>query len=291
MKLVDDLAYAKTFYPTSRVTKFINTLASRIYLGIYQNRKEESNRLLKFWKYDVPLAIAKHHRVILFCTFIFLLFYILGFFSAKYDESFTREVMGEGYIEMTEENIAKGNPFGVYQSGNSILTWLGIMINNVMYSLIAFVKGIVLGILSIFDLIKTSMMVGAFHHMFASKGLAIDFLLVVMIHGLLELTAIVIACDAGVIMGTSYLFPGTVSRLEAFKTGVKDGVKIVIGLVPVLGIAAFFEGFITGLYQMSVILNILVLVVSAVFIAWYFIIHPLKLKKRNKEATTALMNA
>ena len=85
VKLVDDLAYAKTFYPTSKVTKFINTLASRIYLRIYQNRKEESNRLLRFWKYDVPFTIAKHYKIIIFCAFIFLLFYVLGFFSAKYD--------------------------------------------------------------------------------------------------------------------------------------------------------------------------------------------------------------
>ena len=290
VKLVDDLAYAKTFYPTSKVTKFINTLASRIYLRIYQNRKEESNRLVKFWKYDVPFTIAKHHKIIIFCAFIFLLFYVLGFFSANYDENFTRDVMGDSYIEMTEKNIEKGNPFGVYQSGNSFLTWLGIMVNNVLVSMLAFVKGILLGIMSLSDLIQNSMMVGVFHYMFASKGLAVDFLLVVMIHGLLELTAIVIACAAGVIMGTSYLFPGTISRMDAFKIGVKDGVKIIIGLVPVFGIAAFLEGFITGLYKMPLILNILILLVSAVFIVWYFIILPIRVWKMDKEKSTVALH-
>jgi uncharacterized membrane protein SpoIIM required for sporulation len=280
VQLVDDLAYAKTFYPTSRITRFINFLASRIYLRIYQNRKEESNRLVKFWKYDVPLTIAKHYRIILFCAFIFILFYVLGFFSAKYDENFTREVMGDNYINMTERNIENGNPFDVYQSGNSFLTWLGIMVHNVMVSMFAFVKGIVLGFLSLSDLIHNSMMVGVFHYMFASKGLGVDFLFVVMIHGLLELTALVIACAAGVIMGISYLFPGTISRLEAFKIGVKDGVKIIIGLVPIFAMAAFFESFVTGLYKMPLLLNIFILLLSASFIAWYFIIYPIKLKKR-----------
>ena len=280
VKLVDDLAYAKTFYPTSRVTKFINALASRIYLRIYQNRKEESNRLVQFWKYDVPLTIAKHHRIILFCAFIFILFYVLGFFSAKYYENFTRELLGDSYINMTEKNIENGNPFDVYNSGNSILTWLGILVNNIMVSLLYFVKGIFLGFLSISALIQESMRVGAFHQMFAAKGLAIDFILAVMIHGLLELTAIVIACAAGVVMGTSYLFPGTISRLSAFKTGVKDGVKIVIGLVPIFITAAFFEGFVTGMYKMSVVLNVFILLTSAVFIIWYFIIYPIRLKKK-----------
>ncbi|HSU27882.1 MAG TPA: hypothetical protein VLJ68_05845, partial [Chitinophagaceae bacterium] len=80
-QLLDDLAYAKTFYPSSRVTNYVNTQASRIYLSIYANRKEESNRLVTFWKYDLPLTIRKHHRVIFFCLIIFLVFFAIGFFS------------------------------------------------------------------------------------------------------------------------------------------------------------------------------------------------------------------
>ena len=48
-ELVNDLAYAKTFYPTSKVTQFINGQAAKIYLNIYRNRKEESNRIVDFW--------------------------------------------------------------------------------------------------------------------------------------------------------------------------------------------------------------------------------------------------
>ena len=65
-QLVDDLAYAKTFYPSSKVTRYINTEAAKIYLTIFKNRKEESNRLVSFWKYDLPLTIRKHHGTILF---------------------------------------------------------------------------------------------------------------------------------------------------------------------------------------------------------------------------------
>ena len=79
-QLVDDLAYAKTFYPNSRVTSYINTLASRIYMSIYQKRKERSNRLLSFFAYDVPLTVAKHHLVMGFALCIFFLFFSVGFF-------------------------------------------------------------------------------------------------------------------------------------------------------------------------------------------------------------------
>ena len=127
------------------------------------------------------------------------------------------------------------------------------------------------------------MRVGVFHYMFASKGQAIGFILAVMIHGFLELSAIVLSCGAGAVMGISYLFPGTRSRLTAFKSGVKDGVKIVVGLVPVLMLAAFFEGFVTRYYKMPVVLNLFILFLSAFFVLYYFLFYPIQLTRKGKK--------
>ncbi len=282
VQLVDDLSYAKTFYPGSRVTRYINALATKIYLGIYQNRKEESSLLLHFWKYNVPLTFYKHRRVMLFSFFIFFLFYTVGYFTAKEDPTFIREVFGNTYVDETEDNIAKGNPFGIYQGGDPFYMWIGIMLNNIIVSFVYFGKGLLLGFFSLKELGKESMRVGVFHYMFAAKGHSVGFILAVMIHGLLELSAIVFACGAGAVMGISYLFPGTKSRLTAFKEGVKDGVKIVVGLIPVLMLAAFFEGFVTRHYKMPLILNVLLLLFSAAFVLYYFLIYPIQLNRKGK---------
>ena len=279
-RLVDDLGYAKTFYPTSKVTQYINSLATRIYLDIYKNRKEESNRLVYFWKYDVPLTIRKHHATLLFAFILFVLFFSVGFFSSTQDENFTRDVLGNGYVDMTEQNIDEGNPFGVYRSGNSFLMWLGLMINNIMVSLMYFVKGILFGILSIYSMIKEAIRLGAFEYMFFAKGLGGKAAVTVLIHGLLELTAIIIASGAGVVLGKSILFPGTISRWRSLQTGVKDGVKIVIGLMPIFAIAAFFEGFVTRYYNMPIFLGSAILIASGSFIVWYFIVYPMQLQKK-----------
>jgi uncharacterized membrane protein SpoIIM required for sporulation len=283
VQLVDDLGYAKTFYPGSRAARYINGLASRIYLNIYSNRKEESNRILNFWKYDVPLTIKKHHRIILVSLVIFFLFFAVGFFSASKEPQFVREVLGAGYVNMTEQNIEEGNPFGVYQDPNAVIMFIRIMINNIMVSFIYFSKGILLGIPSLVSLGKESIRLGAFEHMFYTRGLGLQAVTTVLIHGLLELAAIIIACAAGVVMGTSFLFPGTKRRLKAFQQGTKDGVKMVVGLVPVFIIAAFYEGFITRYYRMPLPLNLLILFTSAIFIIWYFIIYPSGMVMKNKE--------
>ena len=281
-QLVDDLAYAKTFYPSGKVTRFINGEASRIYLTIYKNRKEESNRLVTFWKYDLPLTIRKHHGVILFCFIIFLLFFSFGFFASSQDENITRSVLGDGYIDMTRENIEKGNPFGVYGHGNPFLSWLRLAINNIRVALLGFASGIFCGIPSVYILCENSIMVGVFDQLFASRGLGIQFWLVVFVHGTLEISSLIIASASGVVLGKSFLFPGTIRRLDAFKQGAKDGVKMVIGLLPVIALAAFFEGFITRLYNDLSVLTTLVFSLSVLFVIWYFIIYPIRLARKMK---------
>lgn len=279
-QLVDDLAYAKTFYPNSRVTQYINTLASRIYMSIYQNRKERSNKLVTFFKYDVPFTVGKHHLVMLFALIVFILFFSVGFFSSLHDETFVRQVLGDTYVDMTEKNIEEGNPFNVYADSNPFSMWIRIMINNIMVSFSYFFRGILFGIPSITSLAKESIRIGAFEHMFYAKGLGGQAVVTVLLHGLLELTAIILTCGAGVVMGMSYLFAGTQKRIDSLKQGARDGVKIVVGLVPVFIVAAFIEGFITRYYKMPLFMSLSILAVCGVFIIWYFIIYPIHLKRR-----------
>ena len=279
-QLVDDLAYAKTFYPSGKVTGYINSQAAKFYLSIYKNRKEESNRIVTFLKYDLPLTIRKHHGVILFSLVVFIIFFAIGFFASYQDEAVARGFFGDGYVDKTLENIEKGNPFGIYESGNPFLSWLGIMINNIKVAMLMFVSGIFCGIPTLYKHAETSAMVGIFDQFFAARGLGIDFWLVVFVHGTLEITALIISTAAGLVLGKSFLFPGTIKRMDAFKQGAKDGVKIMTGLMPVFALAAFFEGFITRLYNDVSVLTTIVFALSVLFVIWYFIIYPIQLHKK-----------
>ena len=279
-ELVNDLAYAKTFYPESKVTRFLNAQASKIYLSIYENRKEESNRVATFWKYDLPLTVRKHHATILLLFIFFSLFYIIGFFSSWTDPAYVRDIVGDGYVNMTEENIANGNPFGVYQTGTPFIVWLGIFINNTVVALTYYAKGILLGIPTIISLLQFGVELGAFDYMFASRGLGEMFVLTVFIHGTLEITCIILASASGVILGKSFLFPGTVSRWASLRQGAKDGLKILVGIIPILMVAAFFEGFVTRHYRMHWVFALSILLTSFIFIVWYFIVYPIHLQKK-----------
>ncbi len=278
--LVEDLGFAKTFYPHSKVTNFLNAEASKRYLTIYGNRKEEENKIIQFFKTSLPLTIAKHQKVIAICFVMFLVFFFVGFFSAMKDETLVADILGDGYVKMTEKNIEDGNPFGVYQRDNPFLMWLGIFINNTKVSFIYYLQGLAFFWYAPVNLIENGLMVGSFDYFFYSKGLGGLFILTVMIHGTLELSAIVITVAACIVLGKSWMFPGTLSRLQAFTTGAKESLKIIIGLVPIFLVAAFFEGFVTRHYKMNPIISVSILVASAGFMIFYFWIYPLKVKNK-----------
>ncbi len=291
IQLVEDLGYSKTFYPVSKTTQYLNGAAAKKYLAIYQNKKEEGNRIISFFKYTLPLIIAKHHRVLLISFCLFVLFVSIGFFSAKNDENFVRQILGDDYVDMTLQNIKDGHPFGVYGYGNEFLSFLYIFINNVYVSLLEFGGGILLGYTTITGLMYNSVMVGAFEYMFYSNGLLQDSLLTIMIHGTIELSTFVIAAASGLVLAKSWLFPGTIKRIDALKKGAKEGLIIALSNIPMLMIAAFFEGFLTRHSDMPLWLKLFIITVSLAIVVGYFIVYPIRLKRRLKAQDSLHANA
>jgi uncharacterized membrane protein SpoIIM required for sporulation len=279
IQITDDLAYAKTFYPKSNTAKYLNGIAATFHQSIYKNKKEKANRFITFWKHELPQVFYRHRKLLLYSFIFFLVFSLMGALSARYDDTFIRLIMGDNYVNMTNENIAKGDPFGVYKQGNSFLMFFQIAANNIYIELATFVMGIIFSVGSIYMLLYNGIMLGSFQYYFFSRGLGWQSVLVVWCHGTLEISSVILAGGAGLILGNSLLFPKTYSRIESLKKGAKDGLKIVIGLIPIFLTAAFFEGFITRHTEMPVWVSIAILMLSFIFITWYVIIYPAMLNR------------
>jgi len=221
---------------------------------------------------------------------LFVLFVAIGVFSSIQNPDFVRGILGNEYVDMTENNIDKGDPFGVYKDGNpfSMFVWIGF--NNISVAFKAFIGGFTLGLFTLMIMWGNGLMLGTFQYMFFAKGLGIKSVMVIWIHGTLEISAIVIAATAGFILASGILFPGTYSRMVSFKRGAKDAAKVLLSLVPIFIVAAFFESYVTHFMSQTydkanntglpVWASIAILSVSSAFIIWYFIILPIRLHKK-----------
>lgn len=278
VELTDDLSYARTFYPDSDVTRYLNGLTAQMHRGLMQNRREDRSRFVTFWKYELPLLFKQSHPLLALSAGIFLVACLLGWVSAAHDNTFVRLILGDGYVNMTIENIKKGDPLGVYNSSDQSTMFVRITLNNIFVAFRTFVFGLFASFGTMAMLFYNGVMLGAFQYFFYERGLLLDSVLKIWIHGTLEISAIIIAGCAGLTVGNSLLFPGTYSRLESFKRGIKQGVKIAIGLVPIFIMAGFLESFVTRLTLPPVVSSSIILA-SAAFIVWYFILYPIYLNR------------
>lgn len=279
IQITDDLSFSQTQYPKSRTTQYLNALASKVHLEIYKNKKEDRNRFISFWKTELPEIMYEVRKPLFYAFVIFIVAGAIGAISAAYDSTFVRLILGDGYVNMTLENIKNGNPTQIYSSSGPVEMFLLITRNNILVSFMVFVYGIFLSIGTGFYLFYNGLMVGTFVAFFYGENELAQAFPVIMLHGTIELSSIVIAGAAGFAMGNSLLFPGTYSRLASFKMGALKGLKIVIGLVPFFILAGFIESFITRFAFMHWSLKVFIIGASATLMIYYFILYPIKLKR------------
>lgn len=286
IQLTNDLSYAQTYYPGSKTLLYLNSLASQAHQKIYITKKESKNKIVSFWKDEFPLFFRQYHKTLLYAFLIFMAAVIIGAVSTLNDDSFLRLILGDGYVNMTIENIEKGEPMAVYKSGSNIGSFLGITINNIRVAIIAFALGVFFSVGTVWVLFSNGIMLGSFITFFYNYGI-LEKTSTVWLHGTIEISVIVIAGCAGLVMGNSFLFPKTYSRRVAFMKGAKDGLKIVVSTIPFFIIAGFIEGFITRYgEQMPSFLAYGIIFISLFVIIYYYIIYPILLNKAvNTEVT------
>jgi uncharacterized membrane protein SpoIIM required for sporulation len=241
IQVTDDLSYSRTFYPNRSVRVYLNALAQRIFLSIYRNRKSQRHRLISFWTDELPQLIYESRRAFLLSFLIFLLAFGIGMLSCAMDSGFISAVLGDDYVQMTEENIRSGDPMRVYKQRGEFGMTLAITTNNIYVSFLTYVMGVFASIGSMAILIFNGTMLGAFQYFFIEKGLFWESFLTVWMHGTLEISAIIIAGAAGITMGQGLLFPGTYTRMQAFQRSARRGIKIMVGIVPIFILAGFIE--------------------------------------------------
>lgn len=281
IQVTDDLSFARTQYPDSRTARYLNGLAGMVHLEIYKNKKEDKNRFLAFWKEELPRVMYEVRRPLLYAFLIFLVAGSMGAVSTMYDDSFVRLILGDGYVNMTLENIKEGNPTAVYSTSDELSMFFYITWNNIFVSFRVFVFGVFASLGTAVFLLYNGIMVGTFIMFFFQEQQLSQAFPVIMLHGTIELSSIVIAGAAGFVMGNSLLFPGTYSRIESFKKGAVKGLKIVMGLVPFFIVAGFIESFITRYAFMPLSVKVLIIGSSAILMIYYFVIYPIRIKRHD----------
>lgn len=282
-EITDDLAYAQTHYKNRKVRYYLNGLAQKLNLKLYKHRPINNKRILTFWTQELPAVIYHSRKSLLASLFIFVLAVAIGAFSAWYNIDFVNSILGVDYVNMTLENIEKGDPMAVYKKEGPFGMFGRITLNNIFVSFRAFAMGVFAGLGTISILLSNGIMLGSFQYFFAEHDVLFESAITIWQHGTIEIASIIIAGGAGLVMGSGWFYPGTYTRLQGFINGAKRGTKIIIGLIPLFIIAGFIESFITRLTEAPTILRVGLIIFSLVLIIGYFVVLPYKLPQKYKD--------
>lgn len=274
IETTDDLSFSRTYYPNRSVRVYLNGIAQQVYHRVYRNRKKERGAFARFWKSELPDALWHARKALLGSFLIFILGMAIGMFSSAHDPGFVNIVLGESYVQMTEANIAKGDPLGVYAQGSHLESFLLIAWNNIRVGVLCFLLGLLFQAGTVFIVFSNAVMVGAFIWFFVQRDLLREMFFAVMLHGTLELSMIVLAGAAGLVLGRGLVQPGSYTRLQALLLSARHGIRIMLGVSALLIVAAFIEGFATRYTDAPDLIRGLVILLSAGIVVGYFVWYP-----------------
>lgn len=275
VKVSSDLSYARTFFPNRSVRLYLNNLTKRVFDTLGSKKEKLGIKdFIGFFSHSLPIAMFTARKAMLVSFVTFALAVAIGAFSSSHDERFAAIILGDSYIEMTERNINDGDPMAVYKDEAKVDMFLGITINNVRVSFLAFVLGILGGMGTIFLLMYNGIMLGSFQYFFYQKGLFVTSFLTIWIHGTIEISAIIIAGGAGLVLGGGLLFPKTRTRRESLQISALHALKIVVGTVPLFVIAGLLESFVTRQTELPTGVKATIIGLSLLFILVIYVLYP-----------------
>lgn len=282
LDITEDLGYAQTFYNRRTVRVYLNQLAQKVFAGVHKQGGESWRKILEVVTVSIPMEVYRSRKTILFAFISFLIYATIGVITTYFNPDFPRIVMGDMYVDMTIENIAKGNPLAVYESQSQLSMFVHITTNNLKVALLTFFAGFFATVGTHLLLFSNGVMLGAFQYFFQTKGLLITSFLGIWIHGAFEISAIVLAGGAGITAGNGWLFPKSYTRIQSLKISTMRGLKIMLSLLPFIVIAGILESYVTRHYQLlSEWSKWCIILFSFALIIFYYVIYPFIVARKN----------
>lgn len=139
------------------------------------------------------------------------------------------------------------NDFEAYYSSQPAQNFASqVFLNNVRVAILAFASGILMCVFTAFVLVYNGANVGIAGGLFTHVGEWERFWGLILPHGLLEISAVIVAGAAGLRIGWTVIAPGDQNRWTALSTQGRDLGNVVVGLVIAFAVAGLIEGFVTG---------------------------------------------
>jgi uncharacterized membrane protein SpoIIM required for sporulation len=248
-----DLAAARTFHENSRVVTYLNDLALRSHNVVYRASRRSPARILTELWYDVPRTVRGLAGPFAVALLLFGSGALLGAAGTMLDETIAVFVLGSGFVQSVRDGAYLGrNMFGVVP--HSVIS-AGLWTNNMTVALNMFAFGIT-GFVPAALLLLNGVMLGAVFVLCGRYEMLPRFGAFVVGHGVIEISALLIAGAAAFATFDGWVHPGERTRVEGLRRGARRGLVAMGATVPALVAAAIVEAFISPRQHVPAMLRV-----------------------------------
>jgi uncharacterized membrane protein SpoIIM required for sporulation len=238
-----DLAFAQTHYRGTTLLLFLHQLVARAHNQIYRSHRLSLRAIDRFVRNEIPQAFREHLQAVTWSAILFLLGLALGLSAVQFDERAASIILPSNVLNsIYSGRMWTGDIFSVTPAPVAS-TFL--FTSNISVALLAFAGGLSFGLVTAWILFQNGFMLGVVFKLCADYGLLGALLEFIAGHGILEISAIIVAGGAGFVVANGLLNPGTYSRADAMALQGRSAVRMAVASIPALVTSGCIEAFIS----------------------------------------------
>lgn len=255
--VLSSLSVSRAISLETNVVSYLEGLSSRAYFLLYGVRGKPGAQIWTFLVYTFPEAVRRAFPLILLAAMAMMLGVFTGFYLTNLNPdwffTFVDQTAASGRTPTASTEELRSTIFNEEESGQGALSIFSTFLftHNARVGMLAFALGFAFGLPTLILLFINGAMLGAFVALFESRGLGVDFMGWIFVHGSTELLAIILCGAAGLILARAVIFPSNLTRREALFRRGREASVIVIGAVILFLVAGLLEGYARQLVQQT----------------------------------------
>jgi uncharacterized membrane protein SpoIIM required for sporulation len=254
-KVSADLARVATFASEPELRRYLESLTGRAYGEIHETR-ERSHRFrpIHWFVNEFPRAFRKRSGAFALSVIITLVGMIFGGIATTFDDEAKEAILprqfghllGDPSKRVAEEEKAKKDRLGGAHSTFAA----ELMSNNIKVSILTLGFGVTFGVLTVIELFYNGVLLGLVVGDYIIAGQTTFMLGWLLPHGVIEIPAILVAGQGGLLLGKAIIGYGDRASLDERLRGIgKDLMALACGFTGMLIWAGIVESFLSQYHE------------------------------------------
>jgi uncharacterized membrane protein SpoIIM required for sporulation len=233
-----DLAIARRDLPDEEITAYLNNLCARAHPLLFRSEPVGAGTVLRGFVLGIPRAFRDRRGYVLVSVGLLLAGAVAGWLAVLLRPDLRASLVPvSGFDQLARGQV--GSLPGAPLLGTVIIT------NNIKVAAVCFLGGALAGLPTAFILAANGWMLGTLAAAVHQGGYDLAFWSLIVPHGVLELSIIVIAGATGLYVGDAILRPGLLRRSEAFSRAALGSLGLAAGAASLLIVSGLLEAYVS----------------------------------------------